>query len=216
MPLGMFVNPLPDLRARHLLMFDFPADYRTLGVLPNINIAAPGIEQMYGLLGTPAKQQGHPVIKERPIEDEDPRTPPYQDQIIDIDQRAAIYHTGRLSGVLAKFLAQDRYESRIRFDALPLTIAGAPIPIRTINASLAAQPESVNVWYFRDATQQELMFHARVFFNPASVGLTAGNLYKLTVRWEFWDKNSTPNLRMPISGFDETVAFEVSEATINL
>jgi hypothetical protein len=212
----MFVNPLPDLRAKDLLQFDFPADCRAHGTLPNINIAAPGIEEMYGKLGTPPKQQGHPVMKEYRPEDEDPHYFPYQDQIIDIDRKAEIYHTGRLSGVLAKFLARDEYESQIRFDALPLTTGGGPISIDTIVRSLDAEPEAANVWYFKDHTCRELLFTAKVNFDPKAVGLKAGNLYKLTIRWEFWNKGKKYRVRMPISGFDETVAFEVSAPTVDL
>lgn len=217
MPLGMFVNPLPSLKVSHLLLFDFPADYRASGTLPNVNIAAPALEQMYGKLGTPAKEQGHPLLREqRAPEQEDPNMPPYQDQIIDIDRKAIIYHTGRLSGTLVKYLANSQYQSIVRFDAHPLT-GGAQVKIKDIVSPLTPGASAANVWFYRNpATRDELLYTATVEFDPRRVGLVAGNIYKLVVRWEFRDLGITPNERMPISGFDETVAFEVSEATVNL
>ncbi len=215
MGLGIFVNPAPDLKAEDLVQFDFPADYCATGMLPNINIAPPGIEQIYGTLGTPPKEQGHPIVKEATPEAEDPNVTPYQDQIIDIDRNARIYHTGRLSGSLARFLESGNFESRVKIAAMRLTDASEYVTIDTIVRPLTAVTEAENVWFYRDpSTRAELLFTAYVEFDPSTKGLLAGNLYKLTFRWEFWDVRVTPNQRMPISGFDETVTIEVCEATM--
>src|SRR5262245_36480967 len=221
MPLGMFVNPLPGLKASHLLQFDFPSDYRAPDTYPNINIEAPGIEQMYGKLGTPAKEQGHPSLCEQsPVEAEDPNTYPFQDQVVDIDRCVVVHHTARLSGSFARFLASENYQSIVRLDAQPITSGGALIRLTGatgIVATLRPQTPAKNVWFWQNpTTREELIFTANIEFNPRRVGLQAENVYKLIARWEFYDRSITPAERMPISGFDETVAFEVIARTANL
>lgn len=220
MPLGMFVNPLPSLKADHLLQFDFPANedqYCAAPAKPNINLAAPGIEELYGKLGTPKMEQGHPFMCEYKPETEDPNISPYQDQVIDIDRKAVICHTGRLSGSMVRFLACDHIRSRIKVVAQPLTFNGEVVKIDELQASLAPQSKAVNVWFWKDALKRdELVYSVYVKFDPCKVGLKAENVYKLILRWEFVDTGITPNERLPISGFDETVAFEVIKQTVEL
>jgi len=221
MALGMFVNPLPGLKAAHLLQFDFPADYYAPGTLPNINIEAPGVEQMYGKLGTPVKEQGHPLLREQtPAEEEDPNVRPYQDQVVDIDRNVIIYHTARLSGSFARFLANSNYQSVVRLDAHPITAGGGLVRLTGVTgivSSLQPQAPARNVWYWQNpSTRSELLYTAAIEFNPRRVGLQAENVYKLIARWEFYDRSITPAERMPISGFDETVAFEIIAQTADL
>jgi hypothetical protein len=220
----MFVNPLPNLKASHLLQFDYPADkakpkdYVAPNLTPNLNIEAFGIEQMYGSLGTPGKEQGHPCLYEvLPVEAEDPNVAPYQDQIIDIDRKAIICHTGRLSGSFVRFLACDHIRSIVRVVAHPLTNNNGVVQIATLTSSLEPKAPAANVWFWKNAaTRDELLYTAYVQFDPRQAGLRPENVYRLILRWEFVDTGITPNERLPISGFDETVSFEVINRTVNL
>ncbi|RMF60747.1 MAG: hypothetical protein D6743_14520 [Calditrichaeota bacterium] len=214
----MWVNPLPRLYAHKLLFFDFPADYRARRCFPNVNVEPPEIEELYGRLGSPPKQQGHPCIMETFPEAEDPSRyyPPYQDQIIDIDRSATINHTGRLSGSFIKFLANDKFRSIVRLDAHPLTYNGDVISLATIPQSLNPGANAANTWFWLDPkTRRELIFTAHVTFDPAKY-LKAGHVYKLISRWEFWDVGVKPYERLPMSGFSEVISFSVSEKTENL
>lgn len=219
MPLGMFVNPLPKLSADHLLQFDFPCDakdpYCSKDAYPNIDLTAPGIEQLYGLLGTPKKEQGHPFIcEETPVEQEDPSA---QDQVIDIDRKAIISHTGRLSGSMVRFLACDHIQSIVKVVAQPLTSNGPVVEIQKLVSTLAPKPEANNVWFWKNPkTREELLYSAYVEFDPKAKGLEAENVYKLVLRWEFYDLGASCKERLPISGFDETVAFEVISQTVTV
>jgi hypothetical protein len=219
MPLSSFVNPLPDLRVRHLLQFDYPADYHAPRCLPNINVEAPGAEAIYGLLGTPPKEQGHPCIREQRPEAEDPRIRPYQDQVLDIDRPIQINHTGRLSGSFVKYIAHDPYFSVVKIYVDPVAPAGSP-PIRLSQnqEKLKPQAQAPNVWYWNDpATRNELLYTAHVVIqNPRAAGLRPEQVYKLVCKWEFWDESGQRRERMPISGFNEAVAFEVIAATENM
>jgi len=219
MPLGMFVNPLPKLTADHLLQFDFPCDkkdpYCAPGTFQNIDLTAPGIEQLYGLLGTPKKEQGHPLIcEEAPVEQEDPYS---QDQIIDIDRKAIICHSGRLSGNMVRFLACDHVKSTVKIVAQPQTTNGPVVSIDQRTVSLVPQAGAPNVWFWKDANKRdELLYTAYVEFDPKAKGLEAENVYKLILRWEFYDHGGKCKERLPISGFDETVAFEVISQTVTI
>ena len=174
---------------------------------------APAVEQLYGKLGTPPKEQGHPVLREYGPEPEDPNIPPYLDQIVDIDRRVRVDYTARLSGSFVKFLTCE-YRSVVKMDAHPLTADGATIALcPPIHRSLTAGANSPNVWYWKDATKDELIFTAQTTFNPREVRLNAGHMYKLLIRWEFYDKQGA---RMPISGFNEAITFEVSKATVDV
>lgn len=225
-----FVNPSPLLQVRHYISFDFPAlggntiaapsDYCATGTLPNVNLEATVTERVYGLLGNPPREQGHPLIKESPGEIEDPSP---VDQVLDIDQGMAVYHTGRLSGSLVPFLACDQFCSKVVVTALavaPHRIHENSIQMNSIVRTLEAQPSGANVWFWRnnDPNTKELLFTATTLLNAQQaqqIGFRREQVYKLVFQWQFWQCDKQKNLtkRMPISGFDESIAFEVISAT---
>lgn len=221
MPLGMFVNPVPGLKASHFLAFDFPVDgrkYCASGTFPNINLYAPGIEQLYGQLGNPARQQGNPCMFETAPEVEDPHVAPLQDQIIDIDREVSIYHTGRLSGSFVPFIANNLFQSTVRIDAIQ-NQDGTSVNLDTIVRDLTPGANAANSWFWLSNAvpggRPELLFTACTTFHPRRKGLVAGELYKLNIRWEFRYLGFPQGpVRTGISGFDETVAFQVSEPTV--
>lgn len=225
-----FVNPSPLLHVRHYIAFDFPvlpgnaisipSDYTAAGTLANINLQATAMEQVYGLLGTPPREQGHPLIKENPGEFEDPSP---VDQVLDIDQGMAVYHTGRLSGSLVPFLACDQFCSKVVVTALavaPHHIHENSIQMNTIVRTLEPNPSAPNVWFWRnnDPNTKELLFTATTELSAQraqQIGFRREQVYKLVFQWQFWQCDKQRNLtkRMPISGFDESIAFEVISAT---
>jgi hypothetical protein len=220
-----FVNPSPNTPLKHVLAFDFPAHkdlYRAKNCLANINIDAPAIEQMYGLLGTPGREQGHPCIREFalgeqvPVEAEDPNVFPYQDQVVDIERGIEINFTGRLSGSFAKYLANDKFYSRVRMFAHPLAPAeGNPVEIYDKTVSLDPAAEGPNVWFWLGPAKLELLYTAHARINAVSY-LKSEQIYKLIAKWEFYEKDGKKLNRMPISGFDEAVTFEVIGKAITL
>lgn len=219
MPLGMFVNPVPGLHAKHYLQFDFPVhghEYAAQHTRPNIDLLAPAIEQLYGKLGTPEREQGNPFMAEYRPEIEDPRVYPYQDQIVDIDREVTIYHTGRLSGSFVPFIANNQFESTVRIDAIQNQSA-TTVSIDTIAQGLTPGANQRNTWFWLNNPNKyapELIFTACTKFCPQEKGLIAGELYKLNIRWEFRYLGYKKPIRTGISGFDETVAFQVSEPTL--
>ena len=217
MVMQMFVNPLPQLKVSHLLLFDFPADYHAKDTLENINIEPLGIEQIFGKLGTPPKEQGHPLIKEVRPELEDPTVSPYQDQTLDIDRKILINHTGRLSGSFVRYIAHDECASIVKLYATPVAPeTGSPLQLHQHQQPLTPQTEAPNVWYWRNAAaRNELLYTVKAEFYPKEKGLKPEQVYKLICKWEFWDQSRTHAERMPISGFDEAVTFEVIETTQN-
>jgi len=212
----MFTEPNQQ-STNHVLIFDFPVGYHATGTRPNQDYnQTPAKEALYGLVGVPAKEQGHPHISEEfPPEAEDAAS---QDQIVDADRRIVICHTGRLSGSFAQYLAHDGYVSRIKVYAHPLTGGGAPILLHTHNVDLQPQPQAPNVWYWRNpATLAELLQSVRVDVDAGAAGLDREEVYKLVSKWEFWDVRRPGNeRRMPISGFDDAVSFNVINATQNV
>lgn len=216
-----FVNPLPGASIGHFLQFDFPADaqgqasYAPVGSQPNINIEPPGVEAVYGQLGTPAREQGHPFIREvAPGEPEDPTIAPYLDQVVDMDRDIEICHTGRLSGSFVKYLTRcNGYESRVKAYAHPVTSNAAVVPLGTQVTPLVAGAAAPNSWYVYGAGAEQVQT-VKFVVNPKAAGLQAETVYKLVLKWEFWD--TAKSERMPISGFDEHVGFEVSSATVNM
>jgi hypothetical protein len=216
MPMQSFVNPLPGLNVRHLLQFDFPADYCAANTKPNINIAPPGIEEMYGKLGTPPKEQAHPFMREWPKpEPEDPSIPPLQDQTVDIDRKVEISHTARLSGTFVKYIANSPYHSVVDFYAIPIAPgSGSPISLFHKEQALTPMSNAPNVWYWAPPNSRtELLYTAQVIFDPKQARLVSEQVYKLLCKWAFWDHSGTSKERMPISGFDEAVTFEVIQRT---
>lgn len=221
-----FVNPSPNTPLSHVLAFDFPVregEYRATDCLANINIDAPAIEQLYGQLGDPAREQGHPCIREyalagqEAVEEEDPNVAPYQDQVVDIERGIQIDFTGRLSGSFAKYLASDNFYSKVRMFAHPLAPAeGSPVEVYNELKSLNPVASAPNVWFWKDpVAKKELLYTAHARFSATDY-LEAEQVYKLVVKWEFYEKDGECGKRMPISGFDEAVSFEVIGNTITL
>lgn len=262
---AQFVNPVPQMKAGSILCFDFPcadlqrpdisieqpspivgsdtyvafsdpADHRVWG---NVNLRSPAPEALYGRLGNPAREQGHPFMKEYDPEQEDPTEGEfgdvYHDQIVDIDRGIQINHTGRLSGDFATFFASKPFFSTILVSAVavaPVQPATASIQLGNFKNWLTPMGEAPNVWYWRMGTRDgELMFTADVRLAPGQVIFEPEAVYKLVFRWKFWKytgadpaPDTPPDpagggrdfVRLGISGFDEAIAFEVSSATEEL
>lgn len=242
----MFVNPAPGVTVQKFLSFDFPCvgsgegiepptaasdgGYRSLGgTFGNVNLHAPAIEQLYGPLGLPPLEQGHPFIKEDPGELEDPGS---VDMVLDMDQGAQINHTARLSGSLVRLLASKPQFSTIEASALavaPVVAATASIPLFTRSDWLTPVAEAPNAWFWRmGTTTQELLYTVHEVVDPSALGFDPEATYKLVLRWKFWryagspypadpPPTTDPNVeRLPISGFDEAMAFEVIRATVGV
>jgi hypothetical protein len=251
-----FVNPPHNMEAGSLISFDFPCvdmppsgigveqpsqavgsdtyvaycdDHRIFG---NVNLKAPAIERLYGKLGNPKREQGHPFMKEYDdTEPEDPTANVHHDQIVDIDRGIQINHTGRLSGDFSPYFASKPFFSTITISAVavaPVTPSTASIQLQSFKNWLEPQAEGPNVWYWRkgDPSTEELMFTSDVrIADPQTLGFEAEALYKLVYRWKFWKYTATPYpdtppdpqagdvIRLGISGFDEAIAFEVSGET---
>ena len=224
MPMQSFVNPLPNLRVSHFLQFDFPVAQRLYSApwpcLPNANLEPPGTEYLYGKLGTPKQEQGHPCLRELPFpEGEDPGWPYYHDQVLDLDRGISFNHTGRLSGSFVKYLAHDQYQSIVKMSAHPVTSGGSVINIDSTQKPLTPAAAGPNVWFWKDEkARNELIYTAHINLDPDEVAakFKPENVYKLVCRWEFWDYSTRERARMPISGFDEAVAFEVIHRTDNM
>jgi hypothetical protein len=257
-----FVNPVPHMEAGSILCFDFPcgdpqrpdisieqpsfrvgsdtyvaysdpADHRVWG---NVNLRSPATEALYGKLGRPAREQGHPFLKEFDLaEQEDPASEVFHDQIVDIDRGIQINHTGRLSGDFATFFASKPFFSTILVSAVavaPVQPATASIQLENFINWLTPMGEAPNVWYWRMGIRdRELMFTADVRLAPGQVIFEPEAVYKLVFRWKFWKYTGadpapdtppdpagggTDFARLGISGFDEAIAFEVSSPTHEL
>ncbi|MFZ5518988.1 MAG: hypothetical protein ACOY90_20315 [Candidatus Zhuqueibacterota bacterium] len=231
-----FVNPIPGIKLEKMFAFDFPLgstskDYQTPGCKRNVDLnnpngqgetptsEVPTQEGIYGKLGNPKRHQGFPSVMEWPTpEAEDPDM---QDQIVDIDREACFDHTGRLSGSFVKYLVQANHHSNVKMTVVPLTHGnGSPVLIWESGfVALVPQAAGPNKWYWEDiAKQNELIFTAHAVINPQkwqSLNLKPG-IYKLVINWEFWAATGKVRERMPISGFDESVSFELSAPTIDL
>jgi hypothetical protein len=261
----LFVNPAPDQTIERYLGFDFPCSQIGVGVeqppsapgttgycpfvnpatgLPpaygNVNLRSPGIESLYGRLGTPRREQGHPFIKESPNEPEDPPARPVgYDLIVDIDHGIQINHTARLSGSFVDLLASKPFLSTVIATATPTDSNGHSVRLGKFVNWLEPQAEGPNVWFWRNpgASTSELLFTAHIYIpNPTRIqvdgavnSLTAEAIYKLVFQWKFYkwvgnapapvdppDPETTPNAtqRMGISGFDEATSFEVIRKTM--
>jgi hypothetical protein len=231
-----FVNPSPNMSAGSLICFDFPcagvgagveeppqeagtdkycafsADHLIYG---NVNLKAPGIEELYGALGNPVKEQGHPFMREYSregdpeFEQEDPTKgvhgPLFHDQVLDIDRGIQVNHTGRLSGGFAEFFASKPFFSSVVVSAVsvaPVRAGTQSIRLRKFVNWLEPQPEEPNRWYWRRAIQNnELMFTADVRIpDPTSIVQPDGSaasfeaeaVYKLVFQWKFWKYTGDP------------------------
>ena len=215
MPLQSFVTPLPELRVRHLLQFDFPAEYHADGTFPNVHIVPPAIEEMFGRLGTPAMEQAHPSISDYRPGNEDSRNSRQPCLTVDIDQRTQICHTARLSGHFVKYIAKSTYRSIVEIYGVPVAPSiGSPIPLYREERPLEAREGGPNAWHWKEpAARMELIYTAQAVFTPRDKGFQAEQICKLVCKWGFWDYSAAAKERMPISGFDEAVTFEVIQRT---
>ena len=249
-----FVNPLPSMQVSGLISFDFPCIDPPTGSIyveqpspavnsntyvafssnnkpfGNVNLRRPAIEELYGLLGNPPRQQGHPFMKEwDPLEPEDPTAGVHHDQILDIDRGFQINFTGRLSGSFIQWMVGRPAFSTIEVSAVAMTPVAAFTPsISLVRHSnwLDPQAEAPNVWYWRMGVQdKELMFTSHVR-DQANRFFQAETMYKLVYQWKFWkytgaapypaNPPAAPGAgvaRLGVSGFDEAISFEVSSAT---
>jgi len=225
-----FVNPIPGMKVEGFLNFDFPlpryaAEYRTPDCKLNVDLnqpwprpssEVPTQEGVYGRLGRPKRNQGFPCIYEKYPEDEDPGK---LDMIIDIDRKACIDHTGRLSGSFVKFLeGNPDYKSIVKMHIVPLTQGdGTPELIYSVTAPLVAGPKAPDKWYWDKANNyNELIYtaHKRIESQYWDAQKLEPGVFKLVISWEFWNyKNSANPVRFPMSGFDESMSFQLSAAT---
>ena len=248
-----FVNPAPNMSAQKVLFFDFPCAnrgegvaqkptapgsgaYSAMGCFGNVNLRAPVTEALYGMLGSPALEQGHPFIKEQDaVEAEDPASGIFHDQIVDIDRSIVISHTGRLSGTMIPLLASKPHFSQVIVSVVEESlVTPGTQSIVLINDTEWLEPgaEQKNKWFWKaGTTTNELLYTAHRQFNPRSFGLQEGKVYNLTCQWKFWryapqasvpaspDANPSNNgtiQRLGISGYDNQMTFQVSEATFNI
>jgi hypothetical protein len=229
----MFVNPLPGVKVEKFLAFDFPSvpltgggnEYEGEAFLGNTFLPdLPAVQELYNRLGNPPRDQGKPKIRERDPEAEDPSGPQTHDQVLDIDNAIQINHTGRLSGDLIKLLfghCKCDFYSEIVVTATNVKDNTAPsITLATRCDPVIAKPKAKNVWFFKNpATKQELVFTLdKIIDDPYTAGLRAENVYKMIIEWKFWTackdpENEKPRTRLPISGYDESLSFEVISAT---
>lgn len=247
-----FVNPSPNLKVEGFLFFDFPCErpgegvaeaplsagsgrYSAVGCFGNVNLDAPVTEALYGPLGNPRLEQGHPFMKEYdprgavPRESEDPVA---HDQVVDIDRGIQIDHTGRLSGSFVDAIASKPYFSLVIISAVsvaPVATTTASIPLGTFRTWLEPQREGPNVWFRRSGTTtNELLFSAHVMIDsPQRMRFIPEAVYKLVYQWKFYKYTDVPypdevpvpgrnTERLGISGFDEAIAFEVIGQTEDL
>ncbi len=211
-----------------------PDPHRVWG---NVNLRGPVTEALYGKLGNPAREQGHPFMKEYdPAEQEDPTEGEhgdvYHDQIVDIDRGIQINHTGRLSGDFSTVLASKPFFSTIIVSAVavaPVVATTASIRLESFKNWLEPEEEAPNVWYWRrgNPNTQELMFTSDARLGPDPAIFEPEAVYKLVFSWKFWkytgavspdvppdpEGGGSDFIRLGISGFDEAIAFEVSSQT---
>lgn len=240
-----FVNPSPNLSIQRVLFFDFPAEgtaeinaassYRASGTQPNYNLVATGQESLYGPLGNPPLEQGHPFMREAGFlgpggEAEDPTS---VDQIVDLDRGMELCHTGRLSGSLVPLLASKPHYSIVKIEALGVggpAIGNSVIIDAGTPRWLEPAASAPNVWFYKTGSAtNELLYSAyKLISQPiGQIGLQAESVYKLVYHWEFWRDTGTdpkpaspdinrPKARLPISGFDESIAFQVITGTSSI
>jgi hypothetical protein len=221
-----FVNPSPKLGISGFLFFDFPCEeksegvaqvgvetYSAAGTFGNVNLTTPGIEQPYGKLGNPPRDQGHPFIKEYAAssgaveEAEDSNYVAmegiiHHDLVIDIDRGIQINHTGRLSGSFVEFVASKPYMSEVKVSAVSVTPSesgSASIQLATFINWLEPQKNAPNVWFWKDdpCLTRELLFTAHLRIDDltqisAGVGFKPEAVYKLVFQWMFWKFTGPP------------------------
>ena len=129
--------------------------------------------------------------------------------VLDINDDIVIDHTGRLSGTFVKFLASDQFSSVVRIFAHPETSNDSIIELPSLDVSLKpAAAKNPDVWFWDNPATKTVLIMSRHLVVKASEYFKPENVYKLICKWEFYE-NTCPKERLPISGFDEAVAFEV-------
>ncbi len=219
------------------------AEHRVFG---NVNLHPPGIEALYGPLGNPRLEQGHPFMREYdPLEQEDPTKGLYgdvhHDQVLDIDRGIQINHTGRLSGSFVEFIASKPFFSSVIASAVcvqPVTASTQSIRLKKFVNWLEPGTEQPNTWFWRPTTTTfELLYTGDVRVDDPTqipdspVSFEPEAVYKLVLQWKFWkymggppypndppdpDASDSNCKRLGISGFDEAMAFEVVRETHEL
>jgi len=217
-----FVNPLPGMSIFKILGFDFPAhpDYHAKDCPPNLNPPrggpeAPGVEDIYGRLGYPRREQGFPLIREAVPEGEDPKIEPCHDQIVDKDREWLIFHTARLSGSFVEYIVQSNHKSRIKIHAHPLDSDNPTVQLYDREITLEATAgQAPNTWFWLHTN--ELLCTVRAAIPKDWNGMVPG-IYRLVVNWEFWKyKDTKTKVRMPMSGFCSAISFELTPGTSDL
>lgn len=209
------LNPVGMMGITKLGSFDFPVKVHANGCLPNVDPQGihPHIETWYGQFGDPKRQQGWPVIIEDTPEVEDPNVAPWIDMIIDIDQPATIYHTGRLSGSMAVEVADNTHYSRIIAHAVPYK-GGSAVQLLDVTQQMSATTNQANHWFwYTNGAKHELVQTRQISFDPAQM-LKAGEVYKLLIEWEFYHEVNGTRHHEPFCGFDDSITFKVNEATV--
>jgi hypothetical protein len=230
-----YVNPGKGMRINQWISFDFPlptqpGEYSPntpgsplcclpnldLGVNPNPTSEVPAHEGVLGQLGAPLRHQGFPRMREHYPEPMG-QDPWVHDQILDIDRRAMICHTGRLSGTFVKNLVQASRSSVVTMYAVPITVAGGPVEMYNKKVALVPAGKGCNVWFWENPNRAELIYVASLIVQPAdwtAWGMQPG-IYKLVIDWTF--EETDPNgviATMPISGYDSSIDFKLSRATL--
>lgn len=210
------LNPVGPMGITKFGSFDFPvgiqADACKGNVDPGPNL--PEIENWYGQLGNPRRNQGWPCIMEWRPEVEDPRVAPWIDQLVDEDKQAVLYHTGRLSGDMVYELADKTHFSVVTAYAVPYKSGNAIKLHASGDVPLEPAPsKGPNAWFWH--SPQELLYTLMVKFLPKDGGLVTGEVYKLLVEWEFYHTIPATGRRHlePFAGFDDSVTFKVMAQT---
>lgn len=231
----MFLNPAPSESCQSTLFFDFPYKHDgreeeypadpayAYGVEDNYRVGLPGIEETYGMLGSPPRHQAHPRMHESPNGVWDPKE---VDQTLEIDSPLCVCCTARLSGSMVQMLDRPDYKCIVKFVAHAINENAPPITLGNIERSLEpiapAETPPYNQWYwggvswYIDGQQKEMIFTAHIpevegqLLTPQGLGLLPERVYRLLVKWEFYDDE---NVRLNISGFDDALDFEVIGAT---
>jgi hypothetical protein len=211
------LNPVGPMAITKIGSFDFPVGEKMVAKLCKGNVdpkgGHPHVEQWYGKMGSPPLEQGWPCIMELRPEVEDPKIAPWIDMILDMDRKAVLFNTGRLSGDMVLELADDTHESVVTAHAVPYKTGGAARPLYSKTQPLLPEAEASDVWFWRDTNQ--LLYTLRCEFKPGEKGLTEGEVYKLLVEWEFYHNVPGTGRRHlePFAGFDDSITFKVGPKT---
>jgi hypothetical protein len=205
------LNPVGPMGITKFGSFDFPLGLQADTCKGNVDPGPhlPLIEEWYGKMGTPPRQQGWPCIMEHQPGVEDPGVAPWIDLLIHDKKRALIFNTGRLSGDMALELADDTHNSVVTVHAVPYKTGNA-VPLYNKSVTLQPQPtKAPDVWFWHSET--ELIYTLMVDFVPEAKKLAVGEVYKLLVEWEFYHTipaNGKKHLE-PFAGFDDSITFKI-------